>query len=137
MAKNSTVTNVDNGDDLDATWGDQVKASIEAAFADKKMHTVTYASPLDFDLDDGSLQYVELAGSPNITISNEETGRGFTLVFKQDATGGRAPNWFSGIKWAFGVTPAFSSDPNTYDVFTFIPLGGGAYLGFAGGLGAT
>ena len=136
MAKNSTVTTVAAGNDALASWALAVKASVEAAFADKKMHTQAYGSPLTFDLDNGSIQYSALTGSPQLVISNDEIGRPFTLIFKQDATGSRAPTWFSGIKWAFNVTPAFSTNANAYDVFTFIPLtAGSSYLGFAGGLG--
>lgn len=134
MAKNSTVTTVSSGDDALATWAQAVKASIEAAFADKKMYTQAYGNPTTFDLNNGAIQYVELAGSPSIAVSNDETGRPFTLVFKNSA--GSAPTWFAGIKWAFNVTPAFSGVAGEYDVFTFIPLtAGSSYLGFAGGLG--
>jgi hypothetical protein len=139
MAKNSTITTVANGADVLDTWGNLVKTSVEAVFADKKLYTQAYASPLNFDLDNGSLQIVTLTGSATITISNQEIGRAFTLIFLQDGTGSRTPTFFSTIKWPSNVVPDFTTAGNSYDSFTFLPIandgGNWTYLGFIVGLG--
>jgi hypothetical protein len=120
MAKNSTVTNVDPGDDAVASWADLVKASAEAPFADKKVYTETYASSKTIDLDNGSIQNIDLTGDITVGLTNQELGRAFVLIFKHDGTS-RTINLFSTIKWAYGYTP-ISSQPNKYDVFMFIPI---------------
>lgn len=133
MAKNSTVTNVDDGDDLIGSWGDAVKASIEACFSDKKVYEETYASSKTIDLDNGSIQSIELEGDITVALTNQELGRPFVLILKHDGTS-RTINLFSTIKWAYNYTP-ISSQPNKYDVFMFIPIAYTApstwtYLGF-------
>jgi hypothetical protein len=132
MALNSTVTNVDDGDDLVASWGDTVKSTVESLFLDKKVYTETYASSKTIDLDNGSIQSINLTGDITITLSNQELGRPFVLIFKHDSTS-RTINLFSTIKWAYGYTPV-SSQPNKYDVFMFIPITyadpNWTYLGF-------
>ena len=133
MAKNSTVTNVDPGDDATASWADLVKASTEAAFADKKVYVETYASNKTIDLNNGSVQSIDLTGDITIALSNQELGRPFVLIFKHDEAS-RTINLFSTIKWAYNYVP-ISSQPNKYDVFMFIPIAYTApstwtYLGF-------
>lgn len=130
MAKIATITNVDNGDDVDASWGDLVKADIEALFDDKTLYSETYGATTTFDLDNGAMQIVTLTGSPVLAVSNELTGRPFYLFLKQDGTGNRSVTWFSTIYWAYNLVPTLSTGANKYDGFMFIPLGSGKYLGF-------
>jgi hypothetical protein len=63
MTKDSTITNVDPGDDIEASWGDLVKASVEALFEDKTIYAQAYAASTEIDLDNGALQEVDLAGN--------------------------------------------------------------------------
>jgi hypothetical protein len=132
MAKNSTVTNVDPGDDAVASWADLVKASTEAPFADKKVYTASYASSKTIDLDNGSCQLIELEGDITIGLTNQELGRAFVLIFKHDGTS-RTINLFSTIKWAYGFVPT-SSAATKYDIYMFIPIAysdpNWTYLGF-------
>lgn len=133
MAKNSTVTNVDPGDDATASWADLVKASTEAAFADKKVYPETYSSSKTIDLNNGSIQSIELNGDITVAVTNQELGRPFVLAFLHDEAS-RTINLFSTIRWAYNYVP-IPSQPNKYDVFMFIPIAYTApstwtYLGF-------
>jgi hypothetical protein len=132
MAKQATVTNVDDGDDVVASWGDLVKADIEALFSDKTIYEQAYGATTTFDLDNGSVQLVELAGNPTLAISNALSGRPFYLIVKQDGTGNRTVTWFSTIYWSYNLIPTLSTGANKYDVFMFIPvsLSPAKYLGF-------
>ena len=135
MAKDSTVTNVDPGDDIDASWGDAVKASIEAAFDDKTQYDESDAATVTFDLDNGAFQSVILEGDRTLAVSNEITGRPFVVRIGQDATGGRVPTWWSGIKWPGGSAPPLSTGANEVDIFCFIPRGGSLYDALFAGFG--
>jgi hypothetical protein len=132
MAKIATVTNVDDGDDLVGAWGDLVKTDIEALFADKTIYTQAYAATTTFDLNNGAVQMVTLAGNPVLAISNALVGRPFYLIVKQGGAGNGTVTWFSTIYWSYGLTPTLSTGANKYDVFMFIPVDDdpATYLGF-------
>lgn len=132
MAKNSTVTNVDDGDDAVAAWPDAVKETVEALFADKKVYAQAYASSTTFNINNGSIQSCDLDGDITISLSNQEVGRAIVLILKHDESS-RTINWFSTIRWAYNYTP-IPSAANKYDVFLIIPISYAApnwtYLGF-------
>ena len=79
----------------------------------------------------------------NITgfqLSGEQAGAStsFVLVLTQDATGGRTvdlTNFVSRtLKWAGGVVPTVSTNPNATDIFLFTTFNGGTiYYGFTSG----
>lgn len=57
------------------------------------------------------------------------TGSVAGLALVQDATGGRTATWPTGIRWDGGTTPTLSSAAGATDVFTFIAVTGGGWLG--------
>ena len=79
----------------------------------------------------------------NITgfqLAGEQAGSStsFVLVLTQDATGGRTvdlTNFVSRtLKWAGGVVPTVSTNPNATDIFLFTTFNGGTiYYGFTSG----
>ena len=50
----------------------------------------------------------------------------FTLIKKQDATGGRTVTWPLSAKWAGGVAPTLTSAANSVDIISFRTSDGGA-----------
>jgi len=96
---------------------------------------------LSIDLTQGAIHTATL--SENITsfnITGEQAGAStsFILVLTQDGVGGRTVDLsnFTGrtVKWAGGVVPTMSSNPNVTDIFLFTTFNGGTiYYGFTSG----
>lgn len=139
MAKQATITNVDDGDDVVASWGDAVKLDIENLFIDKTVQSVAYNVSKTFDLDDGAIQLMEMSGSPTLAITNQLLNRPFALILKENGTGGFTPTWFDTILWAYGLEPSPDTSANAYNAYMFIPVaeagGNWTYIGFILGEG--
>ncbi len=96
--------------------------------------TAVDGATVTFDLSQGKEQLVVLGGSRTLALSNEPATGNFTILLKQPASGGPyTVTWWSGIKWASGVTPTLTTTASKYDVFVFIKLGSGSYLGTVAG----
>lgn len=136
MALDITTTNVDAGDDAEASWADQVRADIGNLFADKEIYTETDGATITFDMDNGAVQIVTVEGDRNLRVSNTKSGRTFFIIIQQDGTGGRTVgSWWStlagtNIYWDRGVTPTLSSGADKYDMFAFTEVATNTYLGF-------
>jgi len=91
----------------------------------------------DVDLDDGNLQEVTLTADCTMTFSNPaSSGRvsGFTLIIKQDGTGGWTPTFPASVLWAGGTGPTVSSGVSAIDVFVFYTHDAGTtWYGFVSG----
>lgn len=120
MAKDSTITNVDNGDDLEGSWGDTVKASVEALFDDKTVYDQAYSATTEIDLNNGAFQKIDLAGNVAIDVVNQKLFRPFAILVKYDADG-RTIDFFDTISWAYNYVPVSSAN-GKYDLFVFIPI---------------
>lgn len=93
----------------------------------------TDGATVTFDLGDGNVQTVTLGGNRTLALSNGKVGQVFALIIKQDGTGTRVPTFFTTIKWAGGVAPTLTTTADKYDVFVFITISSGNYLGFVVG----
>jgi hypothetical protein len=114
------------------TFTGTVTASVRAA----AINAATDGATITFDLNTADTHTVTLGGNRTLALANAPTSspwRRFTLVLKQDATGSRTVTWFSGVLWAGGTTPTLTTTANKYDVFTFLQVGSGSYLGFVAG----
>ncbi len=84
---------------------------------------------LTLDLENGNVFEIELDENVStLTISNPPaSGKAgsFTLILKQDATGGRTVTWPASVKWAGGTAPTLSTDANAVDILTFITTDAG------------
>ncbi|MGM9473200.1 fibronectin type III domain-containing protein [Pseudarthrobacter sp. YS3] len=75
----------------------------------------------------GSVTFTTLTSAGQV-ISLASTGVvGLALV--QDATGSRTVTWPAGIRWAGGTVPTLSTGGGATDLFTFVALTGGGWLG--------
>ena len=62
------------------------------------------------------------------TFSNPPSGRAFsfTVVAKQDATGGRTITWPAGSKYAGAVTPPATTTANAVDIWSVMTYDAGS-----------
>lgn len=82
------------------------------------VQTLTYASTITIDWDDGPKQAVTMTGSPQFNATlNAKDGAQYVLYLIQDGTGSRSPT-FSGSTWKFegAVWPAFTSAGGSVDM---------------------
>lgn len=89
------------------------------------------------DLEDGNVFELTLTGNVTYTISNppgNNIAGSFTLIQKQDATGGRTMTLPASVKHPGGTAPTISSGANDIDIFTVITTDGGTtWWWFTGG----
>jgi hypothetical protein len=94
----------------------------------------TDAATVTFDLDLSDKHQVVLGGNRTFALVNGYDGQTFLVITQQDTTGGRVPTWWAGILWPGGTVPTLTATPNKRDVFSFLRLSTGLYLGFAAGI---
>ena len=80
------------------------------------------------DLSASNFFNLTLTGSVTFTFSNSPSGRAFsfTIVAKQDATGGRAITWPAGSKYAGAVTPPATTTANAVDIWSVMTYDAGS-----------
>lgn len=94
--------------------------------------TVADAATVTFDLDEGTRQIVTLGGNRTLAVSNDSDHPVFTIIIGTGA-GSFNPTWWSGIRWVGGAAPTVTTAASKYDVFSFILVSAGVYLGFVVG----
>ena len=75
------------------------------------------------DLANGTMQFLTLTGNCTYTFPTPTVGKSFTLIQKQDATGGRSVTWAATVKFPGGTNPTITSTANKTDVFSFLADG--------------
>jgi hypothetical protein len=73
------------------------------------------------------------AATCTLTFPATTIGKSFSLVLRQDATGGRTVTWPTGVKWSSGAAFVPSPMPNAVDVLSFLSATAGTWFGFAAG----
>jgi hypothetical protein len=92
------------------------------------------AATITFNLDLSDKHQVVLGGNRTFALVNGDDGQTFLIIVQQDATGSRLPSWWTGILWPGGVVPTLTTTAGKRDVFSFVRLSAGVYLGFTVGL---
>jgi len=90
----------------------------------------------DIDLEDGNIHDVTLTANATFTFSNPlaASGVSFTLLLRQDGTGGWTTTFPASVDWAGGTAPTLTTTSSALDVLTFITVDGGTtWLGFLAG----
>lgn len=106
---------------LDRSW---LKPTIGVDYP----YVLSDAATISVDLDVAARFLVTIAGNRTITFDNTDAGGNyFTLIVRQDGTGGRTITWPS-ISWQ--NANGLNSAPNAYTVFVFVKLAAGTYLGW-------
>lgn len=95
------------------------------------------SSSYTIDLENGNVYEVTLTDNCTFTFSNPPaTGKGgsFTLILKQDGTGGRTVTWPAAAKWAGGTAPSLTAAASAVDILTFMTTDAGtSWYGFLSG----
>jgi hypothetical protein len=118
--ENGTLATVENIHHIDWQYGD-ITADVDGA-------TIT------FDMELTDKHTVTLEDDRTLAVENVHVGQTFTLILVQDATGSRTVTWFSGISWPGGTPPTLTATANKRDVFQFLCISSGVYLGSTVGL---
>jgi len=66
-----------------------------------------------------------------LTLVNDAGNQAFSLIISQTESGSGSVVWWEGIRWPGGSAPALTLAANALDLFSFIRLGSGDYLGMA------
>ncbi len=93
--------------------------------------TDTDGATVTFTVSDHNRHIVTLGGSRTLAVTGDVDGQGFSVILLQGGAGSNTVTWWSGIKWQGGTVPTLSTAVGKYDVFSFIRLASGSYLGFA------
>lgn len=76
----------------------------------------------------GNVQSLTLTSSPTLTFVGGQAGGQYTLILKQDGTGGRTVTWPASVLWPSGTTPTLTATANAVDSANFV-YDGTNYLG--------
>lgn len=78
-----------------------------------------------------------LTGNCTFTFTNPPANSGsFSVILRQDGTGGRSATWPASVDWPGGSAPSLSAGANAVDVLTFFTVDGGTnWNGFLAGKG--
>lgn len=101
----------------------------QAAFASQSVVTDVDGATVTFDASLGSNHWVTIAGNRTFAVVNDTADNIFRVIVTQDATGSRTVTWWAGIRWAGGAAPTLTTTANKTDMFEFVKLGVGLYLG--------
>ena len=83
-------------------------------------------------LSNGTVQILTLTGNCTFTFPTAAAGRSFTLLLKQDGTGGRTVTWPAAVKWPGGTAPTVTSTASKLDKYIFTSDGTNWYGSNAG-----
>lgn len=106
-----------------------LESALPGTYVKSALVTATDAATVTFDLTAGTRQKVTLGGNRTLAVTGDTLNPLFTIVL-QTGAGGFAPTWWAGIAWQAGAPPTVTTTSNRRDVFSFIRLGAGDYLGF-------
>lgn len=97
---------------------------------------VTAVAGSAYTITDSSFHWITLTANCVLTFPTIEPGKAFTLVLRQDSTGGRSVTWpmTPTVVWPGSITPTLTGTANRSDVFSFVAIDNGYWLGFVGGL---
>lgn len=100
--------------------------------------TPASAASITLDMTLGNVFDATLDQATTLVFSNPPvSGKGgsFTLLLRQDPTGGWATTWPASVDWSDGSPPILSTSANALDILSFITVDGGTtWFGFAGGI---
>ncbi len=116
----------------------QVSGTLEIKRYREEVVVANTGTSYAINLANGSVFNLTLTGDCTFTFTNPPaSGKAgsFTLILKQDATGGRTTTWPASVKWAGATEPALSDGANEVDILSFVTTDAGTtwYGFFSGG----
>ena len=103
----------------------------------EELVTANTSTAYTISLANGSVQYLTLTGNCTYTFPTPVAGVSFTLIQRQDATGGRTVTWPSSVDWPGAVAPTLTSTAQRVDKFVFTAIDGSNWLGSVAGQNYT
>lgn len=144
VADDATASDALLADGTVVATGDFVWGDFEFARAELKDYAETRTAPsssggtLTLDLVNGNVFEITLTEATTFTFSNPPAATiagSFTLILKQDGTGGWATTWPASVDWPSGVSPTLSVGPSDIDIISFFTTDAGTtWYGLLGGL---
>ena len=89
---------------------------VETPFSANSSTAITLA------LTNGTVQIITLTGNATITMPAAVSGKSFTILLKQDATGSRTVTWTT-VSWPSATAPTSTSTASKMDKYVFISDG--------------
>lgn len=89
--------------------------------------TNSVSGSVTLDLSQTNVFELTLTGNTTFTFSNppSSTVYTFTLIAKQDATGGRTITWPASVKWPGAIVPPATTSTNAIDIWSGVTYDGG------------
>ena len=81
--------------------------------------TANTSTAYTISLASGTVQILTLTGNCTFTFPTATSGKSFTLILKQDATGSRTATWPAAVKWPSGTAPTITSTASKSDKYIF------------------
>lgn len=92
------------------------------------IQTLADAASIAWDLNKGGFAQVTLGGARALAApTNMRAGGYYTLIVKQDATGGRSLSYAATYKFPYSTVPIISTSSNAVDILSFVSDGTGMY----------
>jgi hypothetical protein len=85
-------------------------------------YSANSSTAITLSLANGTVQIITLTGSATITMPTAVSGKSFTLLLKQDATGSRTVTWAT-VAWPGNTAPTITSTASKMDKYVFISDG--------------
>jgi len=95
------------------------------------LYTANTSTAITISLTNGTVQFLTLTGNATITMPTAVAGKSFTVLLKQDATGGRTVTWTT-VVWPSGTAPTITTTASKMDKFVFTSDGTNWYGSNAG-----
>ena len=89
---------------------------VETPYSSNSSTAITLA------LTNGTVQIITLTGNTTITMPTAVSGKSFTLLLRQDATGSRTVTW-SSVSWPSATAPTITATASKMDKYVFISDG--------------
>ena len=86
-------------------------------------YSANSSTAITLDLTNGTVQIITLTGNATITMPAAVSGKSFTILLKQDATGSRTVTWAATVQWPSGTAPTITSTASKMDKYVFISDG--------------
>jgi hypothetical protein len=99
--------------------------------------TANTSTAYTIDLANGTVQYLTLTGNCTYTFPTPVAGKSFTLIQKQDGTGGRTVTWPASVDWPGATAPTLTATASKADKFVFTAIDGSNWLGSVAGQNYT
>jgi hypothetical protein len=129
----------DHGDLTGLADDDHTQYVLKTDGGKEVVNTVAAAGATEtLDLGDGNVHDVTLSADCTLSFAGATAGVAcsFTLVLRQDGTGGWTTTWPGSVVWAGGSAPTLDETASTVAVLTFFTLDGGTtWYGFPTGGG--